>query len=264
MAILRVYGDAGGNRDQTNVAVGAYFGPVDQWDNWFKPLWNAELKNEGVDCFHRADMEPPFHNDFREKGWTVQRQIPVLNRLHRIIKERTIQGIGQAVSNDAFSRLMPPEIQRKYGGPYGWCVLRTIVWFGTWARSYDDWIDFVFEAGDHGQGQINQVVSELCNNPTYKEMFRIASLTFVPKRGPQGVVQLQAGDFIAYEAYKAIENYVAGSPRPRRKSFDDLLRQDHDMVLLWSDEAIKNWVVRLKECGGNVIEALIEREPVKG
>jgi hypothetical protein len=72
VAVLRVYGDAGGNRNQTNVAVGAYIGTVIEWDAAFRPLWNAELKKEGVECFHRSEMEPPFHGEFKKKAWTKE------------------------------------------------------------------------------------------------------------------------------------------------------------------------------------------------
>jgi hypothetical protein len=263
VAILRVYGDAGGNRDKTNVAVGAYLGTADQWDNWFRPLWDAELKNEGVGCFHRSDMEPPFYGQFRGKSWTTAHQIPVLNRLHKIVREHTLSGIGQAVSNAAFARLMPAEIQQKYGGPYGWGVLRTIVWFGTLARKRDEWVHYFFEAGDRRQAQIDQAISELSSDSNSKEWFRIASWTFAPKKGPQGVMQLQAGDFIAFEAYKAVHNYESGSPRAQRKSFDDLLRPPpQDLVLHWTDEALRSWLLRLDRCDGDVIEALIDREYV--
>lgn len=32
VGFVRVYGDAGGNQNLTNLALGAYYGTVDQWD----------------------------------------------------------------------------------------------------------------------------------------------------------------------------------------------------------------------------------------
>lgn len=105
----------------------------------------------------------------------------------------------------------------------------------------------------------NQVIKELYDDPKYRELFRIASWTFAPKKGPRGVVQLQAGDFLGYESYKACKNYVTGSPRKQRESFNDLLRPPpQDLVMLWGDEGITNYLKRLKECGGSVIESLID------
>jgi hypothetical protein len=260
VAILRVYGDAGGNRDKSSLALGAYVGTVQEWDSGFYPRWSDELKAEGIECFHRNKMEPPFYGEFAEKGWNKEHQIAVLGRLHKIIRENTSGGCGQAVVNDPFNRLMPKVIQEKYGGAYGWCVLRTIVWFGLFARQYDDWIHYFFEAGDLGQGRINQAIKELYNSPKYREMFRIASWTFASKKGPQGVIQLQAGDFMGFEAYKAADNYVAGSPRKQRASFDDLLRPfPQDLVMLWADDAISHWLANLDQCDGDVIESLICR-----
>jgi hypothetical protein len=264
MAVLRVYGDAGGNRDKSNIALGAYLGSVQQWDKRYKPLWTESLQKEGVECFHRSEMEPPFHGEFARKGWTTEHQIEVLNRLHSVLKKYTIVGMGQAVSTEAFSRLVPMEIRKDFGAEYGLCVLRTIVWFGTRARKSNDWIYYSFEAGDLGQRQINRLIESLYRSPIYREIFRIAGWTFADKRGPCGIIQLQSADFIAFEAYKSIENYLAGLPRPPRKSYFDLVRERHDVVMLWTEEAIRKWVDRLNECNGNVIESLIvQREIAK-
>jgi hypothetical protein len=103
-------------------------------------------------------------------------------------------------------------------------------------------------------------MAELIRDQRYREFFRIADFTFGMKKGPCAIIQLQAGVFIGYEGYKAIENYLTGSQRPRRKSFDDLLRPEHDFVMAWSDTAIGAWVNRLNEYRGNVIESMIVRE----
>ncbi len=219
MAFVRVYGDAGGNRDRTNIALGGYYGTVEQWDDGLRPLWAAALKDEGLECFHRSAMETFWKGELGKKGWDREHQIAVLQRLHKIIKGHTAQGIGQALPIYPFDRMVPPEIHRKYGGAYGWCVLRTIVWFGTWARLNDDWVHYFFEAGDHGQRRINQAIGELYDNPLHRELFRIASWTFAPKKGPAAVIQLQASDFIAFEAYKIMENLLTGAERQTRKSF---------------------------------------------
>jgi hypothetical protein len=122
----------------------------------------------------------------------------------------------------------------------------------------------LFEAGERGRHQIDLAIGELYANPKYREMFRIAGWTFAPKKGPRGVVQLQAGDFMGFEAYKAAENYIAGSPRKQRQSFDDLLRP-HDVVLLWPELAIENWLATLDQCGGDVIKSLlVERKSEAG
>lgn len=259
VGLVRVYGDAGGNRDLTNIALGAYYGTVDQWDGGLRKPWQDALDDEGLECFHRSEMETFWKGELKDKGWDRNHQIAVLQRLHQTIKTHTTYGVGQAVPIADFQRLMPSDIQKKYGGPYGWCVLRTIVWFGTWARANNDWVHYFFEAGDLGQRKINQAIKELYDNPDHREMFRIASWTFAPKKGPMGVIQLQPSDFIAFEAYKRIENYYAGEVRAVRKSFIDLLRPKIDSVVLWTAESMAGWRSRLQECGGDVVESLIVR-----
>jgi hypothetical protein len=62
--------DAGGTKEQTNVAIGSYVATTDQWDRRVKPLWVGALQDEGVECFHRTDMEVPGHGEFDRENWT--------------------------------------------------------------------------------------------------------------------------------------------------------------------------------------------------
>src|ERR1700683_1522900 len=173
MMDLEFYGDAGGAGDTSNIALGGYLGTVDQW-RAFRDAWQAMLDQEGVECFHRTDMEKPFHGEFKTKGWTEEHKLPVLKELQKIIKRHTIRGIGHAVRNKAFSQLMPPQIKQTYGGPYGWCVLLEVIEVGLWARRRNQGVNYFFEAGDKGQKQANATMNKLFNDPKYKEFFRIA------------------------------------------------------------------------------------------
>ena len=255
VALLRFYGDAGGKGDKTNIAVGGYVATMDQWDQ-FAALWNALLAEEGVKFFHRNRMEWPPLGEFANLGWTHDHQIELLNKLHKIIKENTIRGVGEAVRNKAFSQIVPPSIKRSHGGPYGWCVQLAVVEVGTWARKRNDWVHFIFELGDEGRAQIEAAILKLQATPEYREMFRIADVSFLPKDGPCSAVQLQAADFLAYEAYKEIENYLLGSPRKQRKSVQDLIRKNTDILYGWTDKALMNWLVRAQSCP-DLISSLI-------
>jgi hypothetical protein len=259
VTLLRVMGDAGGKKEKTNLSVGAYLGTVKQWDRRVKPLWIGELQNEAVECFHRTDMEIPGHREFAKESWTRERQVPLLNRLHKIIRDHTMDGQGHGLDAAAFQRLVPSQINHVYGGPYGIAVLQTVVYFGLAAKAHDDWIHYIFEAGDEGQGQINTVMAKLTGDERYREMFRIAEFTFGVKRGPCAIVQLQADDFMAFDAYKRFENYILKETY-ERKSFHDLLRPRQDFVMLWTEESIGAWLARVSRCNGNVIESMIVRE----
>lgn len=259
VALFQFYGDASGNSDA--VTVGGYVSTLEKWEI-FKRLWNAELGKEQVDFFRRSQMEPPFHGAFADLGWTVRHQIPVLHRLHRIIKNTTMKGAAKSVRMRAFSQLMPRKVKQKYGGAYGWCLLLNLVDIGLWARSRGDWVSYIFEAGDKGRHEIEKCIGQMYDDPVTRETFRIANWSFVPKVGPLAAVQLQSADFIAFEAYKAIENYLTGSERKPRKSMLDLIRPKVDYFNLWTDEALSRWLARIAECNGNVLDSLITTDPL--
>jgi hypothetical protein len=139
---------------------------------------------------------------------------------------------------------MPQPIQRDLGGPYGWCVQLCIVDIGSRARQYDHWVHYVFELGDTGQKEIEKALQTLSEDSHYREFFRIASYSFAPKKGPGAVMQLQAADFIAYESYKRVENVILDSPRRPRISAGDLIRDNIDILGLWRDDLLTEWVQR--------------------
>jgi hypothetical protein len=258
VALIDCYSDASGSSDQTNIAVGAYVSTVEKW-NKFKPLWNRQLEAEGVEYFRRSQMEYPFHGAFEELGWTKKYQVPVVRRLQTIIKGHTIKGAAKSVRIKAFAQMMPSKIKEVYGGPFGWCVLLNLVDIGLWARQLDHWVSYVFETGDEGQGQIMTAIDKLYRDEKSRELLRIASWSFAPKKGPNAVIQLQAADFIAYESYKDIVNYLAPPEEKRdpRLSRKHLIRPRIDQLNFWADEAISNWLVNVAKHDGNVIDSLI-------
>jgi hypothetical protein len=95
-------------------------------------------------------------------------------------------------------------------------VLLEVVEVGLWARRRDQRFTYFFEAGDLGEKQANATMKKLYDDPKYREFFRIAGWSLVPKTGQRAVIQIQPADFIAFEAYKDINNFLKGSPRGER------------------------------------------------
>lgn len=162
--------------------------------------------------------------------------------------------------------MMPAEIHQTCGGPYGWAVLLEVVEVGLWARRHNHWVTYFFEAGDAGQHQANQTIAGLYNNPKHRELFRINGWGFYPKKadpktGRKGLLQLQPADFIAYEAFKDIDNYIAGSPRPARGSRIDLIRPGTDELRFWRGVAFTYWLERYYSFGRNLVESLVTTNP---
>lgn len=239
VAILTFYGDASGKRDKTNVAVAGYVARAVQW-NRFDAEWSEMLRLNHIKMFHRSQMEPPFHDEFREKNWTIERQRPVIRKLEQIIKSTTLVGVAHAVKNRAFSQIVPRKIKRWLGGPYGWCVQACITYLGRWASSRGDYIHYIFEAGDEGEREITRAITAIYENPNDREKFRIAGWSFAPKKGPCGLIQLQAADFLAWESYKRIDRLLI---QPTAKlEHRNLIRPNRDKLMCWTDAMLMAWI----------------------
>lgn len=239
MAQITFYGDESGTEDKSNVAVAGYLSTLGQW-NQFKVLWQKALDKEGVEVFHRTDMEWPPHGEFRD--WDKKRLKNALRRAHSIIKHNTIKGIGQAIKVKAFQEVMPRAIKETFGGAYGWAVQHCAVVLGRWATEHNHWITYIFESGANGRDEVDKALKSLYKDPRDRERYRILDWGFADKRGPSALIGLQAADFIAYEAYKQTDNQVInGVKRPYRQSARHLIRKQ-DTLNVYLDKEMLSWL----------------------
>jgi hypothetical protein len=63
---LGFYGDAGGNKDKSNIAFGGYIATVDQWKA-FKEPWSDEIEKEGIEYFVVRRWNRPFTVSLRKR-----------------------------------------------------------------------------------------------------------------------------------------------------------------------------------------------------
>lgn len=250
MPMLAIYcDDSGTHPDSRSAAVAGYISNVAQWVLFTKE-WKRVLYQFGIDQMHRADLEA-LRGGFAPKyGWDSNRRKDLLERLHSIIRRRTKVAVGTSVIKQDFEEVMPDHLKEMYGGVYGWCAHCCLVYARVWCekpqRQYGDPIEFTFEAGTTGQGQVQKMFDNLRKSPIYRKDFRIGNVSFHGKT----VIPLQAADVIAYEVFKQTENQVidGGSKHDIRRSLSALLREaDFGYLDYWDRERLIDWIKHREE-----------------
>ncbi len=241
MPLLTFYGDdSGTHQDSRTVVVAGYVGQVAAWKTFAKQ-WNEVLREFGVKQMHRADLEA-FGGEYkRNNGWDEKRRKQFLQHLYPIIERHTKEPIGSAVVVEDFESLIPANIKAQLGGPYGWCAHHCIAAINVWCaeKKYNRPIQYVFEAGTAGHGQVNKLLQELYSNRNDRDRFRIRGWSFQDK----SVTPLQAADVLAYEGFKQIENQLHDrGQRPERISFTHLVSSSDQHLQYWDKARLVGWV----------------------
>jgi hypothetical protein len=102
-------------------------------------------------------------------------------------------------------------------------------------------IDWVFEAGTAGSGQIGRLMHLIYTDTAMRKDFRVNSWSF----GGKDIRPFQAADVIAYEVFKQVTNQLVQQPQKRniRISFQHLTRsQDDDYLEYWTKEQLEEYV----------------------
>lgn len=235
--MLTVYCDESGTHaDSLATVVAGYLGHVRQW-KLFGKEWRALLDREGVKVLHRTDLEN-FRREFKE--WNEERRVRFLQRAHEIIKVRTIRGFAYAVVNADFKKVMHPVVEQAIGGIYGWCVQDCMVAIAKWAQRehLSEPIDYILENGAEGIEGVTRMFHFVAKSDDYRRKCFLGSWTFASK---QDVIQLQAPDVLAYEAYKIMVNNVAKTGRPWRRSAKDLIRRS-DRSNYWDEPKLRRYM----------------------
>lgn len=238
--MLTVYLDDSGTSPNQEIAVVAgYLGSVIQWER-FNKRWKALLSKYGIARMHRVDLEN-FQGEF--KNWTPDRRKEFLKKAHSIIRQCTYVAVGNSVRKADFDEAIPKEnFVKKVSGIYGWCAQACIVSIYRWCKryNYEQPIQFFFEAGTRGQGQVQSMFEHLYGNESYRQKWHIAGWSFHDK----SLMPLQAADFIAYEYYKLTENQVMShGKRPVRLSARDLFREhETEYFRYWGKAEFKTWL----------------------
>jgi hypothetical protein len=249
MAMLAIYCDDSGT-DKTNrsAVVAGYLSSVAQWELFIKE-WEATLKGFKVKQMHRSDLET-FNGEYTQaRGWNPDRRKAFLQRLQPIITRRTKLPIGTAVIRKDYDEIVPEQVRAKFGGVYGWCahtcLVKLRIWCDRKCRRHQNPIEWVFEAGTIGHGQVHSMFDELYgkqqNGRDWLHNWRIKRWSFQGK----DTVPLQAADVLAYEVFKLVENQILDNSKKHdvRQSMRHLMGANDGRYLdFWDRERLKKWV----------------------
>jgi hypothetical protein len=232
------FDDSGTSAHDSVVVVAGYIGSVSQWQK-FGQEWRSLLSEFGVTVMHRTDLEN-YRGEF--VGWTPETRNVFVNKAQQIIKRRTYVAIGKAVIKADFEEVFPDNLKRFYGGAYGFCAILCLARAKRWfdKTNLKDPIDWVFEVGTEGSGQISHLLNSLYTDVQMRTDFRLSRWSFADK----DVVPLQAADVIAYETFKHATNQLVTQPRRKvRISLQHLVRsQDDEHLEYWSKEDLEAYL----------------------
>jgi len=92
--------------------------------------------------------------------------------------------IGSAVIKEHFYKIIPKHVQEQFGGVYGWCaqdcLVATTVWYKR--NSYRNPVQWVFEAGTIGHGQVDEMCTEFYKGDKDRSRYLIKGWSFQDKR----------------------------------------------------------------------------------
>jgi hypothetical protein len=209
------------------MAVSGYLSPDDEWQQ-FEASWLDVLRAHGVDMFHMTEFEC---RKAAFEFWTDQTRIEFLGQLIGLIARHAVVGVGAAIVLNDYEALSA-EDRARLGHPYAMCGLKavadTLKWIdnelergvaaGQWTvtnKGKNVPVEFVFEAGDEGAGELNHQLEK--EQASGKYAGRIVRWSFENKRG---VGALQAADFAAYETTKQLVRTIGAEERAMRKSLE--------------------------------------------
>jgi hypothetical protein len=242
MSLLAIYCDDSGTDQNSRVAVVAgYIGQVAKWER-FSNKFMRVLKRYGIRQMHRSDLEN-FHGEFtKERGWNEKRRIQFLQEVHHLIRTHTKIQIGSAVIKEDFDLIIPDNLKKQYGGVFGWCAQECIVAVSKWCEhsDYKHPIQWIFEAGTIGQGQVNTMFESLFNDPLIRDQCHIRGWSFQRKE----LIPLQAADVLTYEVFKHVQNQIVDrGKRPVRISMRQLMGSDSGRYMkYWDKERLQEWL----------------------
>jgi hypothetical protein len=146
-------------------------------------------------------------------SWSKDKRAAFLASLHAVIHKRTLMSFATTADVEHFETL---TAEQKNGlvSPHVIAAKNCMKMVGFWAAEkiiHHPIIAYIFEEGQPHQRQLSRLVETLTDED--KWFFRMASLTFAPKKGMNGLSPLQAADIVAYESMKEIARQINPSNR---------------------------------------------------
>jgi len=223
MSVLSAYFDDSGTHTGSLVtALGGCVARKEQWDV-FTRVWTRALKDEGIQQFHATDLE----NGYGEfKGWSEERKRRFFKIITNIMREYAKTAIAGLVIVEEYKSAVSQWARRTpaFGDEYNFCFQMCV---GQTMSLIDalnppmpesEQVAFMFDQQGRVEGVTRRNYSQIKQFRDTAD--RMGALTFGDKKR---FIPLHAADYIAYEAYKHLDNRVRRSGRPLRGSLKILV-----------------------------------------
>ncbi len=241
--IYTAYLDESGTHDGAeSLAVAGFLSVANSWVD-FSARWQLALNDFGLDYFHMSD----FANRVGPYAtWNEQERRARLTRLLGIISNSTVASVATCLSVPEVEEIFSARAKAMCGGAYGLAAIATFMSAADVVsadESIDGTINYVFESGARGAGQIAAVYNANVRDPVQKDQYRLGSLRFDDKRM---FLPLQAADILAYEVYKnwrrerAAREKIEHEKAEPRFPLVALAAQPHHWGML-SAEELRKW-----------------------
>jgi hypothetical protein len=218
LAGLTFYGDASGKDETEGLAVGGFVGTVESWKE-FEHEWKAVLDAYGLKYFRMSEFA---QSTGQFKGWKdqEQRRIALLDALIGLLKSRALHWFGACVLSSDYDCVDADYQLHEFATKYALCATTLTEIVSTWRENQHrtESLEFVFEEGDLGAGQLSDFVFA---NTGYRPLFR-----------QKAVCPLQAADFAAYEVRKIYKMVLVETDKLFEKVRKSLERL-HEMPCYW-------------------------------
>lgn len=272
--MLLVYFDATYNHPKPDSdipemhSLGAYIGRTEHWQK-FSEEWLVELNKEGLSHFHMtdfefaqsraiADREIPTRNIFH--GWSKDKFVPFLKRLHQVINRKNKKGnyrfecITSTVLKKDFDETIPSELvgDVQCSSYYIFNVVEVLkaINHKLSLQKNNDSIHYIFSGGDHEGNRLSALFDDMWKDPVAKPVFRLskdyANLPYEIK-AMKDTPALQAADIAAFEMQKfALKmhelNYPSQAPKNLfRNSLISLGKARHGSFIYRKQELEKSF-----------------------
>lgn len=237
--MFAAYLDASGKTEDTNlpgdrvITIAAYVAPVDAWLR-FADKWRRMLVDFGLTMAHHKEF---VHRRGEYAGWSEKRRRDYVRRGAHIINQTSHQGVVAAVLLKDYARVVSENPGER--SAFSFVSLVALQLIGKWAHGKSRKpgpIAYFFEAGDGHDAELTQVQSEILADSRAVAVYSFKSLTVVPKDDPD-FIQLQAADWLAWEAAKYLKDtrLRAEKPREMRNPLQRMMRPGK-LMSLWYDE----------------------------
>lgn len=199
--------------------VGGYVSSVKRWKK-FEREWAEALREVDVSFFHMAKFEA---RKKEYEGWSNEKRVRVLRRLHGIIKERVFVGFACSVNLSDYQEVIKTDELRAYfGNPHVFVTIACMKTIGAWAdgQHFREPIAYVFESGSGHDAEVSRLFANAIRDENQRERYRVGSFSIQDKRL---ILPLQAADILAYEVTKVISWGIDNeNMRPVRQSIKNL------------------------------------------